>query len=78
MKILFPLFAIGALLLGTNVAEAKITRVVEKTFAVQPGGNLKASTQGGDITIRTADTPQVQVQVKQVIRASSEQEADEI
>ncbi|MDQ5978586.1 MAG: hypothetical protein QG602_1560 [Verrucomicrobiota bacterium] len=78
MKILFPLFAIGALLLGTNIAEAKITRVVEKTFAVQPGGNLKASTQGGDITIRTADTPQVHVQVKQVVRASSEQEADEI
>jgi hypothetical protein len=78
MKILFPLFAIGALLLGVNVAEAKITRVVEKTFAVQPGGNLKASTQGGDITIRTADVAQVQVQVKQVVRASSESEADEI
>ncbi len=78
MKILFPLLAISAFLLGAKIAEAKITRVVEKTFAVQPGGNLKASTQGGDITIRTADTPQVQVQVKQVIRATSEQEADEI
>lgn len=78
MKILYPLFAIGSLLLGTNLAEAKITRIVEKTFAVQPGGNLKASTQGGDITVRTADTPQVQVQVKQVVRASTEQEADEI
>jgi hypothetical protein len=78
MKILFPLFAIGVLLLGANSAEAKITRTVEKTFAVQPGGNLKAATQGGHITIRTADTQKVQVLVKQVIRASTEAEADEI
>lgn len=78
MKFHFPLLAMSVLLLGANMAEAKITRVVEKTFAVQPGGTLKASTQGGDITVRTADVPQVQVQVKQVIRASSEAEADEI
>lgn len=78
MKILYPLFAVGFFLLGINVAEAKITRVVEKTFAVQAGGNLKASTEGGDITIRTADTLQVQVEVKQVCRASTEAEADEM
>lgn len=78
MKILFPLFAIGALLLGANSLEAKITRTVEKTFPAQPGGNLKAITQGGDITIRTSDSPQVHVLAKQVVRASTEQEADEI
>lgn len=78
MKILFPLFAIGALLLGANVAEAKITRTVEKTFTVQPGGHLQATTQGGDITIRTADAPEVHVRVVQVIRASTEEEADEL
>lgn len=78
MKLLPPLFLGAALLAVPVLLPAKITRTVEKTFPVQPGGNLKAVTQGGDITIRTADSPQVQVEVKQVVRASTEQEADEI
>lgn len=78
MKALLPLLACGALLAAPTVLSAKITRFVEKTFAVQPGGNFKASTQGGDITIQTADIKEVRIRAKQVIRASSEQEADEI
>ena len=78
MKLLLSFLSAGLLLASPSLLEAKITRTVEKTFAVQPGGKLKAATQGGDITIRTADTPNVQVVAKQVIRASTEQEADAI
>ncbi len=78
MKLLLPFLSLGVLLALPAALEAKITRVVEKTFAVQPGGNLKVSTQGGDITIRTADTPQVQVVARQIIRASTEREADDL
>ena len=78
MKSLIPLLTLGALLASPAVLSAKITRTVEKTFTVQPGGNFKAATQGGDIMIRTADVSEIRVTAKQVIRASSEQEADEI
>jgi hypothetical protein len=78
MKLLLPFIVFGALLAGPGLLEAKITRTVEKTFVVQPGGNLRASTQGGDITIKTANTHEVRVVVKQVVRTSSEAEADEI
>ena len=76
MKSLFPLLAIGALLASPVGLPAKIIRTVEKTFTVQPGGNLKATTQGGDITIRTADINEVRITAKQVIRASTDKEAD--
>ncbi len=78
MKSLLSLLTLGALLASPAVLSAKITRTVEKTFTVQPGGNFKAATQGGDITIRTADVSEVRITAKQVIRASNEQEADEI
>lgn len=78
MKHLIPLLTLGALLASPAVLQAKITRTVEKTFTVQPGGNLKASTQGGDIDIRTADTNVVSITAKQVIRASTDKEADEL
>jgi len=78
MKSLITLLTLGVLLASPAVLSAKITRTVEKNFTVQPGGNLKASTQGGDIIIKTADTPEVRITAKQVIRASTEAEADEI
>ena len=78
MKSLIPLLTLGALLASPAVLQAKITRTVEKTFTVQPGGNFKASTQGGDITIKTADVNEVRISAKQVIRASTDKEADEI
>lgn len=78
MKLTFSLLALTALMTVPATSQAKITRVVEKTFAVQPGGNFKASTQGGDITIKTADTPEVRIAAKQVIRAATDKEADEL
>lgn len=74
-----PRLLLLAVALATPLAlSAKITRTVEKTFTVQSGGNLKAATQGGDITIKTSDRSEVHLLIKQEIRASTEQEADEI
>ena len=78
MKPLLSLLTLGALLALPVAVSAKITRTVDKTFTVQPGGSFKAITQGGDITIRTAETPEVRIHVKQVISASNEKEADQI
>ncbi len=59
MKFWTPL-ACALLISGTTLAaHAKITRTVEKTFAVQPGGRLIAETQGGNITINSDDANQV-------------------
>lgn len=78
MKMLIPLFILGAALGAPSILDAKITREVEKTFTVQPGGRLSAVTEGGNITIQTGDTAQVRVVARQVVRASTEQEADEV
>ena len=78
MKSLLPLLTLGALLAAPAVLQAKIIRTVEKTFTVQPGGNFKASTQGGDIVIQTAETNEIRITAKETIRASSEKEADEL
>lgn len=76
MKRTFTLFAFAALLIWPLAVQAKIIRHVEKTFVVQPGGTLKAATQGGDITIKTAEINEVRIDAMQTIRASTEQEAD--
>ena len=78
MKTLPRLFLLLAAFAAPLALSAKITRTVEKTFTVQPGGNFKAQTQGGDITIETSDQPEVHITVKQVVRANTEAEADEI
>ena len=76
MKFWTPL-ACALLISGTTLAaHAKITRTVEKTFAVQPGGRLIAETQGGNITINSDDANQVRIVVTQVIDASSEEAAN--
>jgi hypothetical protein len=78
MNKFLSLLAIGALLAVPATVHAKIIRNVEKTFTVQPGGNLKAVTSGGDITVKTADIAEVRITAKETIRASSEQEADDL
>lgn len=78
MKICLSLFTAGLLALAPVAVQAKIERVFEKSFTVQPGGLLNVETQGGDIRILTSGEPTVKVVAKQVIRASSEQEADEL
>ncbi|MEO6006146.1 MAG: DUF4097 family beta strand repeat-containing protein [Opitutus sp.] len=57
---------------------AKIVRVVEKTFTVQPDGLLTVETQGGNIRVETADQTTVKVVATQTIKASSESEADSL
>jgi putative adhesin len=59
-------------------ASAKIERVVEKSFTVQPGVHLRVSTSGGDIHVVTSSDPVVKVVAKEHIRAGSEAEADEV
>ncbi len=78
MKTLSLFLSAGLLALTPSLASAKIERTVEKTFTVQPGGKLKVHTQGGDIKIVTGATPTVKVVAREVIRASSEAEADEL
>ncbi len=76
MKFWTPLFC-ALLISGTTLAaHAKITRTLEKTFAVQPGGRLIAETQGGNITISSDDANQVRIVVTQVIDANSEEAAN--
>lgn len=81
MKTFLTVLVAGALLAAPAALQAKsarITRVVEKTFTVQPGGTFKAATQGGDITIRTADIKEVRVTARKLFRTSDEKEADDI
>jgi hypothetical protein len=70
------LLAAGLLALTPLSAHAKIERVVEKSFAVQPGGLLKVGTQGGDIRVQTWSEPTVKVVATEKIRAGSEADAD--
>lgn len=74
-----PTLLIAAALLAAPLAAfAKIERVVEKTFNVQPGGLLTVETSGGNVAVQTAAVDKVTVVAKQRIRASSEEEADEV
>ena len=78
MKFWTPLACVF-LITGTTVAaHAKITRTVEKTFSVQPGGRLTAETQGGNITIKTDDVNEVRMVVTQVIDAGNEEAASKV
>jgi DUF4097 and DUF4098 domain-containing protein YvlB len=78
MKITPLCLAAGFLAVLPIAAHAKIERVVEKTFNVQPGGLLTVETQGGNVRVETAEGTTVKVVAKESIRANSEKEADEI
>ncbi len=68
----------GALAVFTATASAKIERVVEKSFQVQPGVQLKVSTSGGDVRVSPSSDSVVKVIAKEHIRAGSDAEAEEI
>ncbi|HEX2854270.1 MAG TPA: DUF4097 family beta strand repeat-containing protein [Opitutaceae bacterium] len=68
----------AALLAVAPFAHAKIERMVEKTFTVQPGGTLTVETQGGNIQVQPSADSVVKVIAKQKINAGSDAEADEI
>jgi hypothetical protein len=78
MKSLIPLLTLGAVLALPAMLQAKITRTVEKTFTVQPGGTLTVVTQGGDIKVLTGPGNEVKVTATERINASSEAQADEL
>lgn len=78
MKIYSLLLAlVCAAVLPVSVS-AKIERVVEKTFAVKPGGRLTVETEGGNVSVVTGDDATVKVVARQVIRTGTEREADEV
>jgi hypothetical protein len=66
----------GVLALFTASASAKIERVVEKSFQVQPGVRVRVSTTGGDIRVVSSPDSVVRVVAKEHIRAGSEADAD--
>lgn len=72
------LLTAGLLALAPFSAHAKIERVVEKSFTVQPGGILRVETQGGDVRVETSSDLTVKVVARERIHASSEAEADEL
>jgi DUF4097 and DUF4098 domain-containing protein YvlB len=76
MNKLLCFLALGVLAAAPAALHAKIVRQTEKTFAVQPGGNLRTATSGGDITITTGEGAEVRVVAKQTFRADTEAEAD--
>lgn len=78
MKTHTLLIAAGLLALVSATAHARIERVVEKSFNVQPGGLLTVETQGGNVRVETSSGSTVTVVAKQKIKASSEDEADEL
>ena len=78
MKFTPLFFAASLLALVPHSAHAKIERVVEKSFRVQPGGSLRVETQGGNVRVETSDEPTVKVVARQIIKADSERKADEI
>ena len=67
-------FGLAACTLST--ASAKVERVIDKTFQVQPGVHLKVGTYGGDIKIESSADNVVRVIAKEHIRASSDADAD--
>jgi hypothetical protein len=59
-------------------AQARIDRVIEKSFSVTGTGVLKVETHGGAIRVLPSDGRVVRVLAKQKINASSDAEADEL
>lgn len=78
MTIIPRFFFAAALLAAAPIVQAKIERTVEKTFTVQPGGNVYVETQGGNIHVHASSDNVVKVTAKQTINAANEAEADEI
>lgn len=78
MKFLTPLACALVMASLATAAHAKITRTVEKTFAVQVGGRLTAETQGGNITVKTEDINEVRITATQVIDANTDDAANKL
>ena len=51
--------------LAVATAQAKIERIVEKTFSVAPGGTLRVETEGGSIRVQPSSDSVVKITAKQ-------------
>jgi hypothetical protein len=60
------------------VVQARIERVVEKSFPVSGTGTLRLETQGGPIKVTPSTDSVVRITARQKIEASTEAEADEL
>lgn len=71
---------VAAIVAATAIpaAQARIERVVEKTFQVQPTGTLHVDTQGGSIRVNPSGDSIVKITAKQKIAADTDAEADEL
>lgn len=77
-KIILYFLAVGLLAIPATLAQAKIVRVLNESFAVESGGTLKVKTSGGDIRVRSGDSNEVQVVAQQKFRTDDEDKADEV
>jgi hypothetical protein len=72
------LLVTGLLVAAAIPAHAKVERTIEKTFTVQPGGNLHVETQGGNISVQPSTDGTARIIAREKIRATSQADADEI
>src|SRR3954471_5015922 len=56
--------------------QARVERVVEKTFNVSGNGSVRLETQSGEIRSTPGEVATVKIVARQKIRANSEAEAD--
>lgn len=78
MKSRSLLLAAALLAAVPNITQAKIERLMEKTFPVAPGGTLRVETQGGDVTVRPGADDRVLVVARQLILTKSDAKADQL
>jgi len=78
MKFTSSLLLVAGLVATVSSAHAKIERIVEKSFTVQPGGILHVSTQGGEIRVSPSGDNVVKVTAREKIRANTDAEADDL
>jgi hypothetical protein len=61
-----------------NITRLYKERIVEKTFPVEPGGELRIETEGGDILVQPSNDAVVKVTAKEKFDADSDAAADDI
>jgi hypothetical protein len=72
------LLAAGFVAASAVAVQARVDRVVEKSFTVAGAGVLRVETHGGGIRVSPGSERQVRVIAKQRINANSDAEADEL
>ena len=72
------LLAAGLFTSSVVVAQARIERVIEKSFPVTAAGLLRVETHGGAIRVMPSNDSVVRVTARQKINATTEAEADEL